>query len=124
MSLRLSMISAFPEGMKNSSQLIRFLRIKFAERLDDLQLDIEGIVLEAFAGSRQIERRKIQLEDSEGLIREVDKKELEDFEEQPQKCYFLSSKGKPLLTTVTLPAARPNKREVGNEHGLILINSR
>jgi hypothetical protein len=123
MTLRLSMISAFPEGMKNSSQLIRFLRMKFAERLDDLQLDIEGIVLEAFAGSRQIERRKNQLEDSEGLIREVDKKELEDDEEQPQKCYFLSSKGKPLLTMVTLPAARPNKREVGNEHGLILINS-
>jgi hypothetical protein len=116
-------ISAFPEGMKNCSQMIRFLRMKFAERLDDLQLDIEGIVLEAFAGSRQIERRKNQLEDSEGLIREVDKRELEDDEEQPQKCYFLSSEGISLLTTVTLPAARPNKREVGNEHGLILINS-
>jgi hypothetical protein len=123
MTLRLSMISAFPEGTKNFSQLIRFLRMKVSERLDDLQLDIEGIVLEAFAGSRQIERRKNQLEDNEGLIREVDKKELEDDEEQPQKCYFLSSKGKPLLTMVTLPAARPNKREVGNEHGLILINS-
>jgi hypothetical protein len=124
MTLRLSMISEFPEGMKNSSQLIRFLRMKFAERLDDLQLDIEGIVFEAFAGSRQIERRKLQLEDSEGLVREVDKTELEDDKEQPQKCYSLSSEGRSLLTTVTLPAARPNEREVGNEHGFILINSR
>jgi hypothetical protein len=56
------MITAFPEGMKNCSQMIRFLRMKFTERLDDPHLDIEGIVLEAFAGSRQIERRKIQLE--------------------------------------------------------------
>jgi hypothetical protein len=117
-------ISAFPEGMKTSSQLIRFLRMKFAERLDDLQLDIEGIVFEAFAGSRQIERRKLQLEDSEGLVREVDKREQEGYEGQPQKCYFLSSKGRPLLTMVALPAARPNEREVGNEHGSILINSR
>jgi hypothetical protein len=56
------MITAFPEGMKNCSQMIRFLRMKFTERLDDPHLDLEGIVLEAFAGSRQIERRKIQLE--------------------------------------------------------------
>jgi hypothetical protein len=117
------MISAFPEGMKNSSQLIGVLRMKFAERLDGLQLDIEGIVLEAFAGSRQIERGKIQLEDSEGLIRKVDKKELEGYGERPEKCYFLSSKGRSLLTTVTLPAARPNKTKGENEHGLILINS-
>ena len=74
--------------MKNCSQMIRFLRMKFAERLDDLQLDIEGIVFEAFAGSRQIERRKLQLEDSEGLIREVDKKEPEGYEEQPKSVIF------------------------------------
>ena len=68
--------------------MIRFLRMKFAERLDDLQLDIEGLVLEAFAASRQIERRKNQLEDSEGLIREVDKKEPEGYEEQPKSVIF------------------------------------
>ena len=88
MILRLSMISAFPERVKNSPQLIRFLRMKSAERLDDLQLDIEGLVLEAFAASRQIERRKNQLEDSEGLIREVDKKEPEGYEEQPKSVIF------------------------------------
>jgi len=54
---------------------------ELVEGLEDLELDLEGVDLEGFAGSRETQKTKRQLEGSEKVTREVDRKKLEAEEE-------------------------------------------
>ena len=68
-------------GDKESVTRDQTLEDNLVEGLEDLELDLNGMELEGFAGSREIQKRKRQLEDSERATREVDRKKLEAEEE-------------------------------------------
>ena len=68
-------------GDKESVTRDQISEDELIEGLEDLELDLNGVEQEGFAGSREIQKRKSQLEDSERATREVDRKKLAAEEE-------------------------------------------